>query len=111
MPQKVRNSFKTVMLFAVYHCMGLEFTSFEMSSVASVLGFTPDTTMMNLMRYAKHGLLNRRREGHEYVYWQNERTERAYIYFFGSVPPFVTDRRMQPGQRFPIELYFSTLKR
>ncbi len=91
--------------------MGIEFTSFEMSLVVSPLGFSPVSVAMNLMRYAKHGLLSRRREGHQYIYCQNERTERAYMYFFKSNPPYVVKPRVAPGEYIPIAIYNDLINR
>ena len=90
--------------------MGIQFTSKEMTLIVRVLGFRPDTIMMNLMRYAKKGLLTRRREGHEYFYTTNDSTWRAYVYFFGCAPPMVVKTRVGPGEYFPLQSYNEMLR-
>lgn len=90
--------------------MGIEFTSKEMTLIVSILGFRPDTIMMNLMRYAKRGLLTRRRVGHEYFYSTNDSTWRAYQYFFGCEPPMVVKTRVAPGDYFPLQTYDDMLR-
>jgi hypothetical protein len=87
MPQRVKNSLKIEVLFNIYmQKLHFGFTSKIMFMFLGPKLFSPKAVEMGLMRYAKHGMLCRKRIGHEYRYYPNDNTYRAYCYYFGHAP-------------------------
>ena len=89
MARLIKNSLKKEVLQTIYDQKLLG--GFTSTTIFAFLGpklFSPKAVEMGLMRYAKHGLLTRKRGGGggEYHYYPNDNTYRAYCYYFGHAP-------------------------
>src|ERR671938_1567145 len=93
MARLIRNSLKKEVLQTIYDQKLLG--GFTSTTIFAFLGpklFSPKAVEMGLMRYAKHGLLTRKRigggssGGDKYHYYPNDNTYRAYCYYFGHPP-------------------------
>jgi hypothetical protein len=92
MARLIKNSLKKEVLQTIYdqNLLG----GFTSTNIFAYLGpklFSPKAVEMGLMRYAKHGLLTRKRiggfsGGDKYHYYPNDNTYRAYCYYFGHPP-------------------------
>jgi hypothetical protein len=93
MARLIKNSLKKEVLQTIYDQKLLG--GFTSTTIFAFLGpklFSPKAVEMGLMRYAKHGLLTRKRigggssGGDKYHYYPNDNTYRAYCYYFGHPP-------------------------
>jgi hypothetical protein len=97
MARLIKNSLKKEVLQTIYDQKLLG--GFTSTNIFAFLGpklFSPKAVEMGLMRYAKHGLLTRKRigggvgvgvsRGDKYHYYPNDNTYRAYCYYFGHPP-------------------------